>query len=150
VGESIGARKLEHYRAVLRASTRCALVVAALASLVYLCAGSTLIGLFTNVESVRMVARRFLPWIVALPVVSVWAFQLDGIFIGATHARELRDSMLISFIVFLGLAVALQRPLGNHGLWCAFSIWMAVRGITLAMRLPRIERMFAEHEPVTN
>jgi len=149
VGESIGARKREHYHAVLRASTYCALVVAALASLLYWCTGSWLVGLFTSVEAVRTAARHFLPWIVALPVVSVWGFQLDGIFIGATRGRELRDSMLISFIIFFGLAVGLERPLGNHGLWCAFSIWMAVRGVTLAMRLPRIERMFADPAPVT-
>jgi MATE family multidrug resistance protein len=98
---------------------------------------------------VRTAARHYLPWIVALPVVSVWGFQLDGIFIGATRGRELRDSMLISFVIFFGLAVGLERPLGNHGLWCAFSIWMAVRGVTLAMRLPRIERMFADPAPVT-
>lgn len=144
VGESIGARKREHYHAVLRASTRCALVVAALASLAYWITGPHLIGLFTSVDAVRTEARRFLPWIVALPVVSVWGFQLDGIFIGATRGRELRDSMLISLVVFLGLAVALERPLGNHGLWCAFCVWMGVRGMTLAMRLPSIERVFAE------
>ena len=144
VGESIGARQLGNYRAVLRASTVSAFVVAALASLVYLMIGSRLVGLFTNVESVRLLARHFLPWIVALPVVSVWGFQLDGIFIGATRARELRDSMVISFALFLALAIALQHRFGNHGLWCAFCVWMVTRGITLAMRLPRIERMFAE------
>jgi MATE family multidrug resistance protein len=144
VGESIGARRLDDYRAVLRASTVSALAVAALASLVYLLAGSHLIGLFTNVEAVRLLARRFLPWAVALPVLSVWCFQFDGIFIGATRARELRDSMVISFVVFLALAIVFQRFFGNHGLWCAFSTWMVVRGITLAMRLPRVERLFAE------
>ena len=148
VGESIGAHKLDHYRAVLRASTVSAFMVAGLASLVYLLAGSHLVGLFTNVEPVRTLAVRFLPWIIALPVVSVWGFQLDGIFIGATRGRELRDSMVISFVLFLSLAIALERVLGNHGLWCAFSAWMVMRGITLAMRLPRVERLFADPAPV--
>jgi MATE family multidrug resistance protein len=80
----------------------------------------------------------------ALPVISVWGFQLDGIFIGATHARELRDSMLISLAIFLALAIALQPAFGNNGLWCAFCIWMVTRGITLGLRLPRIERVFPE------
>jgi MATE family multidrug resistance protein len=144
VGESIGARRLDDYRAVLRASTMSAFLVAGVTSLVYVLAGSHLIELFTNVEAVRMLARRFLPWVIALPILSVWAFQFDGVFIGATRARELRDSMAISFALFLGLAVALDRALGNHGLWCAFATWMVARGITLAMRLPRIERLFAE------
>lgn len=144
VGESIGARKLDNYRAVLRASTASAFIVAVLASLVYLAGGSHLIGLFTNIEAVRVLSVRFLPWIVALPVLSVWCFQFDGVFIGATRARELRDSMVISFVVYLVLAIVFQRVLGNHGLWCAFSLWMVVRGITLATRLPHVERLFAE------
>ncbi len=147
VGESIGARKLHNYRAVLRASTVSASIVAALASLSYLLAGPHLIGLFTNVEAVRILARQYLPWTVALPVLSVWAFQFDGVFIGATRARELRDSMIISFLAFLGLAIALQHVWGNHGLWCAFCAWMVLRGLTLAMRLPRVERIFAQPTP---
>ena len=150
VGESIGARRIDNYRAVLRASTVCAFMVAVMASLVYLSAGSHLIGSFTNVEVVRLLARRYLPWIVLLPVLSIWGFQLDGVFIGATRARELRDSMVISFVAFLGLAMGLERVLGNHGLWCAFCAWMVLRGTTLALRLPRIERLFSEPAPVTH
>ncbi len=148
VGESIGARRREDYRAVLRASTVSAFLVAALASLAYLAAGSHLGALFTNQEAVRVLAVRYLPWAVALPVISVWGFQLDGIFIGATRARELRDSMVISLFIFLALAIPLQHLFGNHGLWCAFCIWMVTRGITLGLRLPRIERVFAEPAPV--
>ncbi len=83
---------------------------------------------------------RYLPWAVLLPLVSVAGFQLDGVFIGATRVRELRDSMLISFLVFLGLAIGLERFFGNSGLWCAFLIFMATRGVTLGLRLPQIER----------
>ena len=88
----------------------------------------------------RRLAEQFLPWAIALPVVSVWSFQLDGIFIGATRAPELRDSMLISFAGFLGLALVLSAHFGNHGLWCAMLAFMALRAITLGIRLPRIER----------
>jgi MATE family multidrug resistance protein len=91
-----------------------------------------------------VLAVRYLPWAVALPVISVWGFQLDGIFIGATRARELRDSMVISLFIFLALAIPLQHLFGNHGLWCAFCIWMVTRGITLGLRLPRIECVFTE------
>jgi len=122
--------------------------VAAIASLIYLFAGAPLAGLFTNIESVRVLTARYLPWVAALPVLSVWGFQLDGIFIGATRARELRDSMVISFVVFFALAVVLQRVFGNHGLWCAFCAWMVMRGLMLGLRLPRVERLFAEPAPV--
>ncbi|HEY1985422.1 MAG TPA: MATE family efflux transporter [Terracidiphilus sp.] len=146
-GEAVGARKRRDYRAVLRASTVCAFVVAAGVSLVYLLAGTRIVGLFTNQETVRALAVRYLPWAMGLPVISVWGFQMDGVFIGATRASELRDSMLISFAAFLALAVGLESAWGNNGLWAAFCCFMILRGVTLGVRLPRIERVFEPEMP---
>jgi MATE family multidrug resistance protein len=143
VGEAVGARRLADYRAVLHASTVLAFSVAALISLGYFFFGGQLVALFTNVPAVRLLALRYLPWAVALPVISVWGFLLDGIFIGATRARELRDSMLLSLAGYLALALVLQPWIGNHGLWCAFCCFMILRGLTLGLRLPRIEAAFA-------
>jgi MATE family multidrug resistance protein len=98
---------------------------------------------------VRALAMRYLPWAVSLPVVSVAGFQLDGVFIGATRVRELRDSMLVSFLLFLSLAIGLERFFGNNGLWFAFCGFMAMRGVMLALRLPRIERTFQWTAPVS-
>jgi MATE family multidrug resistance protein len=150
VGESVGARRRQDYRATLHASTVLAFAVAALISLVYLGFGDRLIRLFTNQESVRLLALRYLPWAVALPLISVGGFQLDGIFIGATRARDLRDSMLISSAGYLALAIVLQRLLGNNGLWCAFCGFMVLRGLTLGWRLPGIEKSFADEAPVSS
>jgi MATE family multidrug resistance protein len=149
VGEAIGARRLADYRAVLRASTIAAGVVAGLISLSYLAFGGELIRMFTNEEGVRLLAERTLPWAVAMPFVSVWGFQLDGIFIGATRARDLRDAMVISFLGYLVLAVLLEKFFGNSGLWCAFIGFMVLRGVNLGLRLPRIEKVFAEPVPVS-
>jgi len=74
----------------------------------------------------------------------VAGFQLDGVFIGATRARELRDSMLLSLAGFLALALVLERVMGNNGLWCAFCCFMVLRGVTLGLRLPRIEKDLAQ------
>jgi MATE family multidrug resistance protein len=149
VGEAIGARRREDFRAVLRASSTAALVVAGLVSAAYFGFGRQLVGLFTNQEAVRALAVRYLPWVVALPVLSVAGFQLDGVFIGATRARDLRDSMLVSVGAFLLMAVGLERWMGNDGLWCAFCLFNVLRGLTLGMRLPRIERVFAETAAVS-
>lgn len=146
VGEAVGARRVDDYRAVLKASTLSAGAVAAALSLLFVFAGSSLVGLFTNLAAVRVVALRYLPWAMALPLVSVWGYQMDGVFIGATRARELRDSMVIAFLGYLALAVVLGRVMGNNGLWCAFCCFMILRGLLLAARLPRIERAsFAPH-----
>jgi multidrug resistance protein, MATE family len=148
VGEAVGARRLADYRAVLRASTVAAAVVAALLSLTYLLFGGELIRLFTNLEPVRLLAERYLPWAVAMPSIAIWGFQLDGIFIGATRARDLRNSMVISFLGYLGLAIAMEHRFGNQGLWCAFACFMVLRGTTLGLRLPGIEKSFATPAPV--
>jgi MATE family multidrug resistance protein len=140
VGEAIGARRVADFRAVLKASSVSAFTVAAATSLLYLLFGRNIIAAFTNQETTRLLAARFLPWLIVLPLVAVWSFLLDGVFIGATRAQELRDSMLISLAGFLGLAVVLTARFGNHGLWCAMLAFMALRAITLALKLPGIER----------
>jgi MATE family multidrug resistance protein len=114
--------------------------VAALISSIYLGFGREIIAVFTNQESIRALARQFLPWLIVLPMVAVWSFLLDGVFVGATQAPQLRDSMLISFAGFLGLAVLLSARFGNHGLWAAMLAFMALRAITLGLWLPGIEK----------
>jgi multidrug resistance protein, MATE family len=140
VGEAIGGHRVADYRAVLKASSVSAFSVAAVLSLLYLVFGRSIIAVFTNQQEIRLLAAQYLPWLIVLPLVAVWSFLLDGVFIGATRAQELRDSMLISLIGFLVLAVLLTARFGNHGLWCAMLVFMALRAITLALRLPGIER----------
>jgi MATE family multidrug resistance protein len=147
VGEAVGARRVDDYRAVLKSSTVSAGVVAAGLSLFFFIAGSSLVSLFTDQPAVRMLALRYLPWAVVLPLVSVWGYQMDGVFIGATRAPELRDSMVIAFVGYLVLAIVLGRIMGNNGLWCAFCCFMILRGSLLAARLPRVAAIFADAEP---
>jgi multidrug resistance protein, MATE family len=139
VGEAIGAGRRADYRAVLRAASVSAFIVAALTSATYLLLGHQIIAIFTNQSSIRELAAQFLPWIVLMPIVSVWSFLFDGIFIGATRAPELRNSMMISFAGFLALDLVLGRYFGNHGLWCAMLGFMLLRAVTLALRLPSLE-----------
>src|SRR5580704_3908719 len=140
VGEAIGARRVADFRAVLKASSVSAFTVAAALSLLYLVFGRSIIAIFTNQEEIRSLAAQFLPWLIVLPLVAVWSFLLDGVFIGATRAQELRDSMVISLAGYLGLAILLTAHFGNHGLWCAMLAFMALRSVTLALRLPAMER----------
>jgi MATE family multidrug resistance protein len=80
-----------------------------------------------------------LPWAVAAPLAGVWCFQLDGIFIGATRTRDMRNAMLLSLVIFLAAFWALM-PLGNHGLWAAFHVHYAARTATLLAHYPRLVR----------
>jgi MATE family multidrug resistance protein len=91
------------------------------------------VRLMTGLEGVRVQAMVFLPYIVALPLVSVWAFLFDGVFFGATRTAELRNGMAASLAVFAAFLWLLLPPLGNHGLWLAFLVFLAGRGVILGL-----------------
>jgi MATE family multidrug resistance protein len=105
-------------------------------------AGRPFVNLQTNLPEVRDAAYHYLPWLTALPLVGVWSYLLDGLFIGATRAREMRDGMLIS-VVFFALLAWLTRSLGNEGLWLAFLAFMAIRAISLGWLGLRLRRQRA-------
>ena len=132
VGKAVGARDLEQ----LRESVRTAMVwsggVALLYSLLFIVAGNWLVNVMTDIETVRETAYLFLPWMIAAPVVSVWCFLLDGIFIGATRGRELRNAMLFSTLVIYLPCWYLLQGLGNHGLWLALMAFFIARALSLS------------------
>jgi MATE family multidrug resistance protein len=140
VGEAIGARDGQKFREILVASTQAAGAAALVFSLLFLVMGPRMIHWFTNQAQVAELAVHYLPWVIFMPLISVWGFQLDGVFIGATRAQDLRNSMIISFSGFLILSIILGRAMGNNGLWLAFAGFMALRGITLGLRLKYISK----------
>ena len=144
VGRAVGEKSRSDYRGVVRASTVWALGFAVVFSLVYAASGSLIIDGLTTLPEVRVAARDVLPWMIVAPLVSVWGYQLDGIFIGAMFSREMRNAMILSLIVYL-IAVEVFRPLyGNHGIWLGFTLFMVARGLTLGYYFPRIERGIEE------
>ena len=82
-------------------------VFAVVGALVYLVAGSVIIAALTDIHGVRTEANRYLPWVVGLPLLAVWPFLLDGIFIGASQTAELRNSMIISVVLFVLFSIYL-------------------------------------------
>ena len=147
VGAAVGARDRDAFRAASWVSMLWAVVGAFGFSLAYWLAGPTVIAGLTNQAPVQAVALTYLPWAIALPVVSVWGFQFDGIFIGATRARELRNGMVVSLAVFLAAAFGLMPVAGNNGLWGAFLLYMATRGLCLAWLYPRIGADWGDPPP---
>jgi len=139
-GEAVGARNRDRFRRAVKASSLWALIFSAAFSLFYLAAGPFLIDLLTGVEDVREAARLYLPWAIVLPLVSVWSFQLDGIFIGSTWTAEMRNGMAMSLAVFALALYVLVPDLENHGLWLAFCLFMVARALTLGAVYPRLER----------
>lgn len=139
-GSAYGARNRRAFVMVVRASTVCAILVAFAYCAVYAVFGASIVALVTGIAAVKERAAEFLPWLVIAPLVSVWSYQLDGVFIGTTRSIAMRNAMILSLGVFL-IAVWLFLPLwGNHGLWAALTVFMATRAITLGFWYPRIIR----------
>ncbi|MGH6660592.1 MAG: MATE family efflux transporter [Rhodospirillales bacterium] len=140
VGEALGAGDRGRFRQAVKATSRWALGFSVCFSVFYFAAGGVLIDVLTSVEEVRSATRVYLPWLVALPMVSVWSYQLDGIFIGSTWTAEMRNGMAASLMVFAVLLWLLVPGMANHGLWLAFTLFMVTRALTLAAFYPRLER----------
>ncbi len=139
VGRAIGARDSAGLRLAIRRTTLWGGVIGALGTLVFLATGTFFIDALTTDEATRETARLYRWWAAMAPVVGVWCFQFDGVFIGATQSAEMRNSMLASVGLFLAAYFAL-KPWGNHGLWAAFHIFYVARALTLLAYFPRFLR----------
>ena len=139
-GEALGRRDRRRFRAAIRATSLWALVFALALALVFFISGPFLIDVLSGVAEVRAEARTYLTWAIVLPLVSVWSYQLDGVFIGATWTREMRNGMALSMGFFILALFVLVPMAANHGLWLSFMGFMAMRAITLAVRFPALER----------
>ena len=129
VGKAVGAKNRTSLERAVQLALKWSLAVALLFCLFFLAGGKPIIRLLTDLPDVIDVADRYVPWLWGLPLVAVWSYLYDGVFVGATRAREMRDIMLISsFLVFVPAWYVLQ-PLGNHGLWLALTLFLASRGI---------------------
>ena len=149
VGKGIGQRSRAAVEKAVQLTLRWSLYVAALFCACYALGGHALIRLLTDLPDVREVTFRYLPWLVALPFVSVWSFLYDGVFVGATRARDMRDIMLASALLVFLPGWYLLQPLENHGLWLAFTLFMAARGVGMHVYyqrrlLPDIQTLSAE------
>jgi len=142
-GGAVGAGSAAAFRQAVRVSTVWAFGTAAGVALAYALAGPVIVALFTVVEEVRAAALAYLPWMIASPLVSVWSFQFDGIFIGATRTGAMRNAMAVSLAIFLGACWLLVPVLGNHGLWLAFMLFMVARAVSLGAAYPRLVKSLA-------
>ena len=139
VGRAVGAAHRAGLEAAARMTTLWSVGVAGVISLVLIVAGTLIIDVLTVDAAAREAARTYLPWAGAAPLLGVWAFQLDGIFIGATRTVDMRNAMLISLAVFL-FAWWMLTPFENHGLWAALYVHYLARIGTLSYYYPRLVR----------
>ncbi|GHA43638.1 MATE family efflux transporter DinF [Photobacterium aphoticum] len=132
VGKAIGARNREALGRSLIGTTFWSLIISLAIMVAFAGFGRDIIGLISNIPAVQAEAAKYLPWLSAVPLVAMWCFLLDGIFIGATRGREMRNSMFVAICVFFAVWWGLSAY-GNHALWAAMLAFMGMRGLGLAV-----------------
>ncbi|GEQ97639.1 hypothetical protein JCM17844_12760 [Iodidimonas gelatinilytica] len=125
---------------MVRLTTLWALALAVLYSVIFWIAGEAIIRSFTDIVEIRALAMGFLHWLIVMPVIAVWSYQFDGIFIGATKTAAMMWTMILAFAVYAVALLVLVPRFGNHGLWGAMMIFLAMRGIGLALCYPWLVR----------
>jgi MATE family multidrug resistance protein len=143
-GFAYGAGDRRGLRNAMRFSLIWAVALAALLAILIAVSGELFIGWITTLTEVRDAAIALLPWIVAAPLISVWAFHFDGVFIGTTQTVTLRNSMFAAASVYLLLIWLGLEALGNQILWLAMMVFMGLRGALLAWLYPGIERQIED------
>lgn len=139
VGQALGAGQRSSIRRSAVLTSGWGLAMVSLMALAFAVFGQPIIAIMTTAPDVRAEAALYLPWIVVAPLIGIAAWMFDGIFIGATRTQEMRNGMLISFLVYCAAVWLLQPLYGNHGLWAALMVFNATRGVTLALWYPRLE-----------
>ncbi|WP_017429580.1 MATE family efflux transporter [Vreelandella jeotgali] len=139
VGRAFGRDDWRAFAQTVSATARLSLYTAAIAALCFALGGNALIALLTDLPEVRDTAAVYLPWMVAMPLIAVWSYFFDGVFIGTTAVREMRNSIFIGLAVYLPVWW-LAQPLGNHGLWLAFMLFTLVRSAVLVGYYQRYRR----------
>lgn len=141
IGQAVGRRDRKLLSQTIRYTAELGMLTASAISLVFWMLGPVMIDLLTNVTAVRETARWYLPWAIAAPIISLWCYLLDGIFIGATRTSEMRNAMILSLAIYLLAWLLLTPTFGNHGLWGSLLIYFLARAISLYYYLPRVRQL---------
>ena len=129
-GKFYGARDRKGFHSIVSACLSWSLISAVLFTLFFWLCGELIIALLTNIPEVRDTATTYLPWIIGLPLIAVWSFMTDGIFVGTTQVKAMQNTMLMSVFGVFAPVWYLTQSLGNNGLWLAFLSLFVARGVT--------------------
>ncbi len=143
VGGAVGARDRYQVRRASVMASQWGVGGALLLGATFFLAGPALIDLMATAPEVRIAARDYLIWAALAPVIGIASWMFDGIYIGATWTRAMRNAMVQSVAIYVLALFVFVPTLGNHGLWAALMVLNIARGLTLGLRYPRLEAQVA-------
>ena len=142
IGFSLGKKSLKMFSSTVKSSLILSFITGVLISIFFLFLAKEIINLITDLEFLRFLTYKYLIWIIFIPPIASIAYQLDGIFIGATQTKELRNAMIVSVTIYLFLSVFLTKQLHNYGIWFSLFLFMILRASTLHFYFSKILNKF--------
>ena len=142
VGFAIGRRNEKSFLTVVKNSIQLSFITAVIISLFYLIFFKEIINIITDIEILRFISFQHILWVIIIPPVACFCYQLDGIFVGASQTKEIRNAMIISVLGYIGVSILLTRYLGNHGIWFSLLLFMIFRAATLQFYFKNILKKF--------
>ena len=129
VGKYHGAREPEQRTRAIRLSFIWGMALAVLYALLYGLAGTGLLRIFTDKQDIITAALPYLPWMIIFPLLGTPCYIWDGVYVGITASRAMRNTMIIAFAAYLALYYGYGNQLANHGLWLSLTLFMVFRGL---------------------
>ena len=142
VGYSIGKKSEKMFLSSVKNSIELSFISGLIISLIFLLVSKDIINLITDIEFLRFLSYKYLLWVIIIPPIASFCYQLDGIFIGATQTKEMRNSMIICVAIYIILSLFLIKELHNYGIWFSLLLFMILRTATLHFYFPNIQKKF--------
>ncbi len=142
IGFAIGRKNKKSFLSAVKNSIELSFFSALILSILYLLFFKFIINILTDVDVLRFISYKHAIWIILIPPLASFCYQLDGIFIGASQTKDMRNGMIISVFIYVIISIYLIKFFDNHGLWLSLLIFMSLRALTLRYFFSNILRKF--------
>jgi MATE family multidrug resistance protein len=142
VGYSLGRKDLNLFKNIVKNSFILSSISGLIISIIYFFSYEQVINLMSDLEEIRKLSSSYVIWLIIFPLISSFCYQFDGIFIGASQTKELRNAMIFSVFSYLIISIFLTKLLFNNGIWISLCVFMILRALSLFYYLDKIYLRF--------
>jgi len=142
VGYSLGKKDIGLFKKIVKNSFILSALTGLIISIIYFFINKYVIELMSDIESIRNLSSSYVVWLILMPLISSFCYQFDGIFIGASQTKELRNAMIFSVFSYLLMSLYLTKLMGNTGIWLSLCLFMILRALSLFYYLDKIYLRF--------
>ena len=142
IGYSLGKKDLQLFKSIIKNSFILSSLTGFFISIIYFFINESVINLMSDIEEIRKLSLSYVIWLILLPFIASFCYQFDGIFIGSSQTKELRNAMIFSVSCYLLISIILTKYLFNTGVWISLCLFMIIRGVSLFYYLNRIYKRF--------